>query len=895
MPRPHRDAQSQSHSPPGQGNATMKISFYLDYHTTTGESLAVSYRLDGEDQQMMPMASNDGFNWQCTVDNSTTQAKTISYHYCVVNSTGQTVRTEWHLAPHMAIIEHRHTHLHDLWHDETDHSPLYASAFTDCLFGHGKQKHTATAGALRLTVASAQVYRNESLRLVGETEALGCWDPAKGLEMHNIGCGIWQTDINPSELPQAFEFKFVAVSPNSSTCTWESRDNRHIALPTTTTGELTVIELGEAAFSSRMPRIAGTVIPVFSLRSNGGCGVGDFGDLKMMIDWVALTGQHILQILPINDTTISHTWADSYPYNSISIYALHPQYTDLRQLPPLKDKAKRKHYDEVRKQLNALPHVDYEKVNEVKLQYLHDAYSQMKSNVVRRASYKAFVKANNHWLKPYATYCHNRDKYGTADHSKWPGTEPDNATIGFWYFVQYILDQQLKSAHIHAQSKGVILKGDIPIGISRKGVEAWIEPKYFNLNSQAGAPPDAFSADGQNWGFSTYNWGTMRQDGYAWWQQRFSKMSEYFDAYRIDHVLGFFRIWDIPANSVTGLLGQFSPAIGMTKEEIESYGILFDESRMCNPLITDDIASQLLGEWADEAKARYMTDNCNGTYSLKEKYATQRAIECDMRGDDARSTAIRSDMYAIISNVLFVHDRNDHNRYHPRIALHHTTSFAAMDQHTREALLKLHDDYFYRRHNDFWRQEAMQKLPALTQCTRMLPCAEDLGMVPECVPQVMSDLKILTLEIQHMPKKFGFEFSNLAENPYLSVSTISTHDMPPLRQWWDENPVQAQRYYNNVLGHNGDAPHPLPAGIAKEIVSAHLGSPSMLCLLSLQDWLSIDENLRNSKINDERINIPANPHHYWKWRMHLTIEDLTNCRNFNSGMSSMIKASGRDI
>ncbi len=873
----------------------MKISFYLDYHTVPGESLAVNGNLDGECQQLVPMTSNDGINWQCTIDTATKQAESISYHYCVVNGAGQPVRTEWHLAPHTAIIGSGHTHLHDLWHDETDHSPLYASAFTDCLFRNDKLKPTATASTLRLTVMAAQVNRGESLMLVGESEALGNWDPSKGLKMHTIGNGVWQTDINPNDLPHAFEFKFAAVSPDKGTCTWESRDNRHIVLPAAIAGELIVIELGEAAFSSRMPRIAGTVIPVFSLRSNGGCGVGDFGDLKMMIDWVALTGQHILQILPINDTTISHTWTDSYPYNSISIYALHPQYADLRQLPPLKDEAKRKHFEDVRKQLNALPHVDYEKVNKAKLEYLHEAYSQMKSNVGRRASYKEFVKANSHWLKPYATYCHNRDKYGTTDYTQWPNGKADNNSIGFWYFVQYILDQQLKTAHRHAQSKGVILKGDIPIGISRKGVEAWIEPKYFNLNSQAGAPPDAFSADGQNWGFPTYNWEVMRQDGFAWWQQRFSKMSEYFDAYRIDHVLGFFRIWDIPADSVTGLQGQFSPALGMAKEEIESYGIRFDDSKMCNPLITDDTIKRQLGEWADEAKARYLTNNGDGTYSLKEKYATQRAIEHDISGDDARSTAIKTGMYALISDVLFVRDRNNNDRYHPRIALHHTTGYALADQRTRQALQKLHNDYFYHRHNDFWRQEAMQKLPALTQCTHMLPCAEDLGMVPECVPQVMSDLKILTLEIQHMPKKFGCEFSNIDENPYLSVSTISTHDMPTLRQWWDENPASAQRYYNNVLRHNGDAPHPLPASIAKEIVMAHIECPSMLCVLSFQDWMAIDADIRNSNINDERINIPANPRHYWRWRMHLTIEDLMSCRNFNSNISSMIKDSGRNI
>ncbi len=878
---------------------TMKFCFHINYRTNPGESLAIDCRFDGNTIQVIPMHTNDGINWIANADVETGQSSVINYHYRVVNEAGETVRTEWHLVPHMCRATGVATHLHDLWHDPSDHSPLYSSAFTDCLFRRdsrplpNSEHHFHTI----LTVMSAQAAPGKSLRLVGSPDALGGWNPSNGLAMHEIGPGLWQIGINSCNLPHEFEFKFVAMSADGN-CVWENGDNRRIAFLPSSPHETTIIELREATFSDRMPRVAGTVVPVFSLRSQGGFGVGDFGDLKMMIDWVSMTGQHALQILPVNDTTISHTWTDSYPYNSISIYALHPQYVDLRQLPSLKDKAKHLYYEDMRMELNSLPQIDYEQVNKAKIGYLRDVYHQIKSSVCRRATYKQFVKANGYWLEPYARYCHNRDKCGTTDFSKWTdnGNSADDGDIKFWYFVQYVLDQQLKSAHDYARSKKVILKGDIPIGISRNGVEAWIEPRYFNLNSQAGAPPDAFSTDGQNWGFPTYNWTEMKSDGYNWWQRRFTKMSEYFDAYRIDHILGFFRIWDIPADSVTGLLGQFSPSLGMNKEEIETYGFDFDEQRFCDPYVTDEIADRLLGTWADEAKARYMVSNGDGTYSLIPKYSTQRAIERDLNGDDNRSRAIKKGMYAIISNVIFVRDRRVADLYHPRIALQKTLSYDMLsDDLTKQALDRLHNDYFYHRHNRFWQQEAMQKLPALTQCTRMLTCAEDLGMVPDCVPQVMNSLKILTLEIQRMPKKYGYEFSNLAENPYLSVSTISTHDMSTLRQWWDEDPSAAQRYYNNVLRHNGDAPHPLPPHVAGEIVSAHLASPSMLCMLSLQDWLAIDQDMRNPDANTERINDPANPHHYWRWRMHLTIENLKASTRLNENIQAMIESNGRRL
>jgi 4-alpha-glucanotransferase len=523
---------------------------------------------------------------------------------------------------------------------------------------------------------------------------------------------------------------------------------------------------------------------------------------------------------------MTYTWQDSYPYNSISIYALHPQYTDLRQLPEIKDEERKAHYEQLRQELNALPQIDYERVNKAKLEYLRELFAQEWGAVSRRASYKEFFEQNKEWLVPYAAFCYYRDKYGTAVFSEWPkeatvkAIKSTNKDVQFWYFVQYNLDQQMHAAHDHARNHHVILKGDIPIGISRDGVEAWVEPKYFNLNGQAGAPPDPFSADGQNWGFPTYNWDEMLKDGCRWWVRRFRKMAQYFDAYRIDHVLGFFRIWEIPVPEKSGLMGQFSPALGLSREEIEAYGV----------------------------------------YNHME---------------------------------LFLVDHKRKDRWHPRIAVQYHEDYQKLDEGEKYNFNRLYNDYFYRRNNQFWYNEAMKKLPRLTQATRMLCCAEDLGMVPDCVPWVMNELRILSLEIQSMPKDDKVRFGHLSCNPYRSVCTISTHDMPTLRQWWDEDEERTQDYYNSMLYRGGAAPHPLPGWLAKDIVSRHLTSPSMLCLLSLQDWLSIDEQLRLPDANAERINIPANPRHYWRYRMHLTIEQLMQADEFNETIKTLIIQSGR--
>jgi 4-alpha-glucanotransferase len=254
---------------------------------------------------------------------------------------------------------------------------------------------------------------------------------------------------------------------------------------------------------------------------------------------------------------------------------------------------------------------------------------------------------------------------------------------------------------------------------------------------------------------------------------------------------------------------------------------------------------------------------------------------------------VRDGLYRLASNVLFVPDRKYPELYHPRIMAHKDFAFKYLPSHEQEAFHRLHDDYYYRRHNEFWYEGAMKKLPALTQSTRMLVCAEDLGMVPACVPWVMNQLRIISLEIQTMPKQDGLEFGLLQNNPYRSVATIATHDMAPLRQWWDEDAEQTQAYYNGPLRRADEAPHPLPGWLAKDIVSRQLTSPSMLCLLSLQDWLSIDENLRLPDPNAERINIPANPRHYWRYRMHLNIEQLLHEEEFNETVRTLITQSGR--
>ena len=786
------------------------------------------------------MGTLDGLHWMCELSKNVRTDKCIDYFYSVVRGEQQ-ARTEWLTEPHrlelVAAKGARYT-VYDHWLDIPEDSFLYSSAFTECVAAREKKssKETHFDKTVRLKVRAPQLRNFERLAILGDCQALGSWEAIRALDMTEHQSNEWVISLDADNLPKIFEFKFVGLDDAIDvTPLWETGANRTIELPILQPGDVIVYELPQAYFPIYPWKGAGTVIPIFSLRSEGSFGVGDFGDLKMMVDWCAKTKQRVLQVLPINDTNMTYTWQDSYPYNSISIYALHPQYTDFRQLPALKDEALKAKFEALRQELNALPQIDYERMNNAKLEYLRALFAQEGKNIMKSEAFKKFFEQNEAWLVPYAAFCHYRDLYGTATFSEWPDhhelpekereamTKPTTKLykeVAFWYFVQFNLDQQMRAAHAYARKNRVILKGDIPIGISRDGVEAWVEPKYFNLNGQAGAPPDDFSADGQNWGFPTYNWDEMLADGCSWWVRRFRKMAEYFDAYRIDHVLGFFRIWEIPVPEKSGLMGQFSPALGMSKEEIESYGCPFNEG-------------------------------------------------------------------------LFLVDHKRNDRWHPRIAVQYQEAYAQLNDGEKYCFNRLYNDYFYRRNNQFWYQEAMKKLPKLTQATRMLVCAEDLGMVPECVPWVMNELKILSLEIQSMPKDPTTRFGHLSRNPYRSVDTISTHDMATLRQWWDEDEERTQSYFNEMLYRGGPAPHPLPDWLAKDIVSRHLTSPSMLCLLSFQDWISINGALRLPDENAERINIPANPRHYWRYRMHLSIEQLLAVDELNNEISTLIIQSGR--
>ncbi|MCR4582323.1 MAG: 4-alpha-glucanotransferase [Prevotella sp.] len=957
----------------------MKLSFSIEYGTQWGETLhvVVTYRsLDGTEKAYnLLMATQDGMRW--TLETAVMESRqhpiaTFTYFYQVENADGHVLRREWTGVPRCYHFDATKNYLMpDQWRDIPLQYHLYSNAYATM---HGRAAGEQTE-ALRVPfyrktilfrVSAPQLQKGQSLALVGSHPALGDWNPARYLRMEYMGRCDWMLSVNADALLMPIEYKYVVVDDKTNQLvSWEEGENRTTEgliegeqRDKVPDGTVLVAYGGGLRMKEQTWRAAGVCVPVFSLRSEQSYGVGDFADLKLLVDWCVETGMRVVQLLPVNDTTDNNTWNDSYPYNIVSAFALHPHYLSLEALGTLKSKARMTVYRRRRQELNALGYSDYLAVGRVKKEYVGELFAERGQQTLDSREFKEWFADNRDWLEPYALWRTGglrkkaRGKIkgaaqkingveseinglefkingleseingvafqtnGAASESNGAASAPKGAAAGtnasvaetdtlkaeLIYFVQFHLHRQLKAAADYAREKGVVLKGDIPIGVNRESVVTATHPELFHLDQQAGAPPDLFSHNGQNWGFPTYRWASeggerltsrmLRME--QWFHHRLRWMEQYFDAIRIDHVLGFFRIWEIPDEQLFGEMGHFSPALPMSAEEIGYFGLPFRKEMMTQPFVNDRIIDQLFGIHANYVRENCLEQRGYGLWRVKPAYATQRKIRelFEGRGDE-NSIWIRDGLYHLVANVLFVEDPQQAEMYHPRIGAIREPVFDALGADEKDAYLRLYNNYFYQRHNFFWGSVGIRRLTDIFGQTPMLCCAEDLGMVPDCVGHVLDQLRILSLEIQTMPKQQGFEFAHLDGNPYRSVCTISTHDMAPLRLWWEESPERTQRFYVTMLQKEGRAPEHLPAHLAEEIIARHLYCPSMFCILSLQDWLAMDAELRSKNPREERINTPSDAYNQWKYRMHLTLEQLIAASRYNNKVKTMITRSKR--
>lgn len=872
----------------------MTVTFSIEYWAQPHERLwLVGHTADGTPQTGTPSFPLDDLGeglWQATLYLPTFPAPTpYIYSYRLTDASGRVLREEGYL-PHQLLLSAGDDALFvcDHWRDRPEDAPAFSAAFCDIL---GKQRTTSEGEAqqgITFSVFAPALHEGEQILLSGACEELGYWDTERALPLQYYGAGRWELTLSHLSASH-IQYKYLLRGKETGSIQWEEGANRQAQLPAPSAYPYCYVQDSFLRLPAHSIRTAGLVAPLFALRSDSDWGIGDFGALREAIDFAAEAGMHAVQLLPINDTTSTRDTADSYPYNAISVDALHPIYIDLNALPSLPEAEQATFLSEANA-LRTLPAVDYPKVLALKERYLRRSFECSGKEMLGREAFHRFYQAAASWLRPYALYCVLRDHFGTGAPTQWAGWEvydedkataylddPANAeVVSYYYWLQFILDGQMQEVRSYAEARGVFLKGDLPIGVAPHSVDVWRAPHLFHTEQSAGAPPDDFAADGQNWGFPTYDWTAMQAEDFRWWRQRFEQQARYFHAFRIDHILGFFRIWEVPRTQHSGLLGHFHPAQPYTLDEWqELLQCPFPIELLTAPLVHEDVLTELLGDSFDDLLDLGMLRSS----ALPQLYQLIHTEQADYDSDSLQRTLgsdVASILQGLCTETALIADPYKSGHYHPRIALERSRLFARLPEAVQARWRAVSDDYYYVRHNELFRTTALLRLGALTRHTRLLLCAEDLGMIPASVPAVLDELQVLSLELERMPKTFTpTGWARPEAFPSRSVATTSTHDMPSLRGWWHSLSADEQaRYCREELLLPPTAEAPDEATIYRHIIEAHLASPAVAVLLPLADWMSLDSRLWLTTPEAEQINRPEDPHHYWSYRFPRSLKAL---------------------
>ncbi|GAU44872.1 hypothetical protein TSUD_329290 [Trifolium subterraneum] len=866
---------------------SVKISFRLPYLTQWGQSLLVcgsvpvlgSWNVK-KGVLLTPFHEGTELVWSGSI--TVPKGFECEYTYYVVDDKKNIVRWEMGKKHELRLPESvqsgQEIEFRDLWQTGSDALP-FRSAFRDVIFrqswdssiktttgvNHINLEPEAESILVQFKVFCPNIEKDTSIYLIGSNTKLGQWKVESGLKL-----------------------SYADENAGSGNASIENGPNREVSI-NASRREAKYIYLSDGMIRETPWRGAGVAIPMFSIRSESDLGVGEFLDLKLLVDWAVASGFHLVQLLPINDTSVHQMWWDSYPYSSLSVFALHPLYLRVQALSKNIPEEIKQEIESAKQQLDGKD-VDYEATMATKLSIAKKVFNQEKDLILNSSSFQEFFSENEGWLKPYAAFCFLRDFFETSERSQWgrfahysedkleklvSKESLHYEIICFHYYVQYHLHLQLSEASEYARKKGVILKGDLPIGVDRNSVDTWVYPNLFRMNTSTGAPPDYFDKNGQNWGFPTYNWEEMSKDNYAWWRARLTQMGKYFTAYRIDHILGFFRIWELPDHAMTGLVGKFRPSIPLSQEKF-------------GPAWTF-VATTFLNEY---------DKSC---YEFKEDSNTEKKIASKLKTSAESSLLLESEdktrrsLFDLLQNIVLIRDPENPKHFYPRFNLEDTSSFQALDDHSKDVLKRLYYDYYFHRQENLWRQNALKTLPALLNSSEMLACGEDLGLIPSCVHPVMQELGLVGLRIQRMPNESDLEFGIPSQYSYMTVCAPSCHDCSTLRAWWEEDEDRRQRFFKNVMESDELPPDQCVPEIAHFIIRQHIESPSMWAIFPLQDLLALKEEYTARPAIEETINDPTNPKHYWRYRAHVTLESLNKDNELKTIIKDLVRWGGRSI
>jgi 4-alpha-glucanotransferase len=636
--------------------------------------------------------------------------------------------------------------------------------------------------------------------------------------------------------------------------------------------------------------MTGVAVPVSALRSSASCGVGEYPDLAALGAWAAGAGLEVIQLLPVNDTG-----SNSSPYSALSAFALHPLYLRLAGVRGAERYAAE--IEAWRRKSEVRPRLDYPGTLAFKLSVLERIHRDRSAEIASDAGFAAWL-AENPWVRPYAAFRALQRTHGNASWETWgeAAADPAAAVRACWdarpdecrfqAWVQREAARQLAAASRELDSAGVRLKGDLPILMSQQSADVWHERRFFDSSMRAGAPPDMYSARGQMWGFPVYDWGAMAGDGYGWWKARLSQAARFFHAFRIDHVLGFFRIWQVPVTEWNGLLGWFDPAEALTRADLAAAG--FDDAAvrwLSVPHVRGEDLRSRLGPAADRVAGRYLLRiGTEDLYNLRPELHGEDAI----RALD-EPEAVSEALYRWHADRALLDAGRD--RFFPSWFHERSQAFLGLDEGRRRRLQDLVREPRAASER-IWERRGRDLLAMVRDASDMLVCAEDLGDVPECVPRVLADLGILGLRIERWAREWkrpGSPFIPPAEYPALTVATPSVHDTSTLRGWWEEDRAERQAYFP-LLELEGPCPERMTPETHAAIVERMLGARSRLCVFQLQELLDLDPELWSIDPRADRINVPGTvADTNWTWRMPLTVEALAGRTGLADRLGAMVE------
>ena len=650
-----------------------------------------------------------------------------------------------------------------------------------------------------------------------------------------------------------------------------------------------------------IPRLTGVAIPLGALKTKRSCGIGEYPDLVAFAAFCRKAGLSLIQLLPVNDTG-----TESSPYSALSAFALHPIYLSIESLPEYKAAS-----PQLKKEMKALHQTqdgasrfNYRQLRYAKLDLLRKIYTENKLDIAQRWTDKEsdlqLWFSQNPWVVEYVVFMELKQEFMEASWRQWPkkfrsmkqdkiqerweDKELREAHL-FHLWLQWRAFGQFQEAAQTVAAKGILLKGDIPIMMNEDSADAWAHPEFFDDTMRAGSPPDGFNPTGQNWGFPVYRWKNLAKTDYSWWKDRF------YQAYRIDHVLGFFRIWETSSHETTAMMGHTEPMAAITRKELEKAGFDADRIRW---LSQPHVPTRAI----EEVNNNDYLGTHGYLHLLMDRIGEEELwlFKPEIAGD--RDILEREDIPEPVRCRLAEFWRNrtllpvGKDSFVPLWTYKDTTAWQSLSEEERDSLDKLVAAK-QRKQEGLWEKQARTLLGELTSATDMIACAEDLGVNPESVPRVLDDLSILRLCVVRWYRQWqeeGQPFVDFANYPAKSVATSSVHDSSTLRLWWLSESDAADFYRDfPPKEEEGDIePGIYTPDTARYLLSRIAGAASNFCIHPIQDFLALRAAYYSGDPEQERVNIPGSVNDFnWTYRLPATVEELSQDKELHSAIKEL--------